>query len=86
MDFKRDYASLSIPYAFKDGKRGNTKNVELCLVLGIGAEIAQVLEDGESDITEKGVKIKAKHCQVLDTYNKHKLLNVPTHIPPNVVN
>ena len=83
--FKRDYASLANPYVFIDGKKGNTKPVEMCLVPGMDVDVAQVLKDGESDITEQGVEIRAKPFQVIDTYDKHMILGVPTSIPPNVV-
>ena len=54
-------------------------------MLGMDVEAAQVLKVGESDMTEKRVEIKANHCQVLETYNKHMLFGVPTSIPSNVV-
>ena len=57
----------------------------MCLVLGMDVEVNQVLKAGESDITKTRVEIKAKHCQIIDTHDKHMVLGVPTIIPPNVV-
>ena len=44
MAFKRDYASLPNPCISKDGKRANSKNMKMCLVLGMDVKIAQVLK------------------------------------------
>ena len=37
--FKRDYAFIPSPFAFMDARKGTTKTVELCMVLGMDEEI-----------------------------------------------
>ena len=49
MAFTRGYASVPNKFAFRDGTKGNAKNVEMRLVLGMDVEIALVLKDGEMD-------------------------------------
>ena len=52
----------------------------MCLILGMNVDIAPVIDEDELSILEHGVELKAKHCQVLETHDKHILMGTSTSL------
>ena len=69
----KKYAVLPIKFAFRDG-RGNTKTVDLCMVLGMDLEIEPRLGDWRTDLEERGVIIRKKPGQIIHTFDNFMLL------------
>ena len=82
---KQDYACVPNTFAFTDAKQGTSKVVELCMIIGMDEEIVPTLEAWEMDLAEKGIEIKEKKCQLLNTHDKHMILGCPTSLPPSLV-
>ena len=74
----KGYACGSNPYAFFDGHRGNSKQVDICMVLGTGKEIAPLLDEWTMDLAERGIGIKK--YQLVHTYDKFMFLGVLTRV------
>ena len=55
----KDYAFVSIPYAFNDGW-DTSKTVDLCMVMGMDVEIEPLLEEWRMDLSERGIEIRKK--------------------------
>ena len=53
---EKDYAFVSNPYAFSDG-RNTSKMIDLCMVMEIDVEIEPLLEEWRMDLSERGIKI-----------------------------
>ena len=54
------YACVSNPCAFFHRRRGNTKQVKVCMMLGMDKEIAPLLDEWTMDLVEKGIEIKKR--------------------------
>ena len=65
------YASVSNPYAFSNGRQGNSKTVNLCMVMGMDEDIKLMLEKWKMDLSERGVEIRKKPGQEV-----HRLTNL----------
>ena len=86
LDVIRNYASAPHRYAFNDGRQGTFKSVDLCMVLGIDAEIESLLEEWRMDLSERGiVDIRKKQGQIVHTFDRFMLLGIPTGVPVPVV-
>ena len=78
------YGFMSNPFAFSNGLQGNTKTVDMCMVLGMDEVIEPMLEKWRMDLAERGVEIRKKPGQEVHTFDKFMVLGAPTSVPPAV--
>ena len=57
----KKYVVLPNKFVFHDGRQGNTKTVDLCMIIGMDVEIEPRLEDWRIDLEERGVIIRKKN-------------------------
>ena len=79
------YAFVSNPFAFSDGRQGNTKTVDMCIVLRMDEDIEPMLEKWRIGLSERGVEIRKKPGQEVHTFDKFMVLGAPTPVPTAVV-
>ena len=54
------YAFVFNKFAFSEGRQGNTKTVDMCMIRGMDEEIEPMLEEWRVDLEERGVIIRKK--------------------------
>ena len=57
-ELTKGYNCVPNPLAFFDGRRDNSKQVDICMVLGMDKEIAPLLDEWTMDLTERGIDTK----------------------------